>query len=62
LSSFNNSFYCILLFFRRKLFEKQILALNVRPKGRNFILVAEHETAMWVVDAVSLKNNNNNNV
>ena len=42
------------LFFRRKLFEKQILALDIRPKGRNFILVAEHETAMWVVDAVSL--------
>ena len=39
-------------FCRRKSFEKQILGLEIRPKGRNFILVAEHETAMWVVDAV----------
>ncbi|EFX89958.1 hypothetical protein DAPPUDRAFT_309629 [Daphnia pulex] len=38
---------------RKKNFESQLLNLQVRPKGRNFILVSKQDTALWAFDAAS---------
>ncbi|XP_032780449.2 ionotropic receptor 93a [Daphnia magna] len=38
---------------RKKNFESQLLNLQVRPKGRNFIMVARQETALWAFDAAN---------
>ena len=40
--------------FRKKNFENQLMNLQIRPKGRNFIMVARQETALWAFDAVGL--------
>jgi hypothetical protein len=44
-----------LIVFRKKNFESQLLNLQVRPKGRNFILVSKQDTALWAFDAVGFK-------
>lgn len=37
---------------RKKNFEQQLLQLQVRPRGRNFIMLAKQDTALWAFDAV----------